>query len=254
MAQHLPAFGLNWAFFLDVDGTLLDIVQHPDDVQCGPGLIDTLAALHCIAPVALISGRPIAMLDRLFAPLQLPAAGQHGAESRLSNGQVSRQDTHAQAFTAIRPALEQFARQHTGVLLEDKGLTLSLHYRMAPALEGEAQALMSHLLRQLGDDFVLMAGNKVFEIRPRGRDKGQAIATFMQTAPFSGHTPVFVGDDVTDEDGFRIVNWMGGYAIKVGEGATLARGRLEDAGEVLDWLRHYVQWHALQTGACQTPS
>jgi len=247
LAQEIPTFGLNWAFFLDVDGTLLDIVQHPDDVCCAPGLIDTLTALQRIAPVALISGRPIAMLDRLFSPLQLPAAGQHGAELRQADGQIKRQDAHTQALHSIRPELEQFARQHTGVLLEDKGLTLSLHYRMAPTLQHAAETLMSRMQQQLGDEFVLMAGNKVFEIRPRGWDKGQAITAFMQTAAFSGHTPVFVGDDVTDEDGFAVVNQMQGHSIKVGEGVTVAQWRLAETNEVLDWLRRYVQWYASQS-------
>ena len=246
MAQQLPTFGLSWAFFLDMDGTLIDIVQHPDDVRCGPGLIDALSALQRIAPVALISGRPIAMLDRLFAPLQLPAAGQHGAELRQIDGEISRQEAHAAALSSIRPELEQFASHHAGLLLEDKGLTLSLHYRMAPALRQSAETLMSRMQCQLGDEFVLMAGNKVFEIRPRGWDKGQAISTFMQAAPFSGHTPVFAGDDVTDEDGFTVVNRMEGHSIKVGAGVTVAQWRLADASAVLDWLQHYIQWHASQ--------
>lgn len=246
MAQEIPTFSSNWAFFLDVDGTLLDIVQHPDDVCCAPGLIDTLTALQRIAPVALISGRPIAVLDRLFAPLRLPAAGQHGAEARLADGQIKRQDAHIQALHSIRPELEQFAHQHAGILLEDKGLTLSLHYRMAPALQQTAEILMSRMQQRLGDGFVLMAGNKVFEIRPRGWDKGQAITAFMQTAAFSGHTPVFVGDDVTDEDGFVVVNQMHGHSIKVGAGITVAQWRLADASEVLDWLRRYVQWYGAQ--------
>ncbi len=248
--ENLPdrpeVLGRNGAFFLDVDGTLLDIAERPEAVKLRSGLTDTLAALQRRAPVALISGRPIAALDRLFAPLKLPAAGQHGAERRSADGRLRRVTVSRSALNQARAYLVAWARNHQEILLEDKGLTLALHYRAAPRLESEAARVAREAWRRLGDGFVLEPGNMVFEIRPRGWDKGRAIAEFMREPPFAGRVPVFAGDDITDEDGFAAVNRMGGYSIKVGVGPTAARWRLPDVRRVLAWLDCYVAWFAAQ--------
>lgn len=237
-----PAFDANWAVFLDVDGTLLDLAEHPEKVELRPGLIHTLEGLHRVVPVALVSGRRIADLDRLFAPLTLPAAGQHGAERRDSGGRVYRAKVAETALAPARADLAAWTRDHPGTLLEDKGLSLALHYRAAPHLQTQALQAARGALRRLGDGFVLGSGSMVYEIRPRGLDKGGAIAEFMHEPPFAGRRPVFVGDDVTDEDGFVVVNRLGGHAIKVGPGPTAAHWRLTDAMQVLDWLDRYVRW------------
>lgn len=246
MLDRLPVLDRNEAFFLDVDGTLLDIAERPEDVKLRSGLTDTLAALQRAAPVALISGRPIAALDRLFAPLRLPAAGQHGAERRGADGQVRRAVVAESALGPARAHLLAWAHNHHGILLEDKGLTLALHYRAAPHLEAEAARVSREALRQLDDGFVLGSGSMVYEIRPRGWDKGRAIAEFMREPPFAGRVPVFAGDDVTDEDGFAVVNRMGGHSIKVGAGPTAARWRFADVIQVLTWLDRYVERFAAQ--------
>jgi trehalose 6-phosphate phosphatase len=243
-AVPLPPFDAGWAVFLDVDGTLLDLAERPEKVALRPGLIETIDALRRVAPVAFVSGRRIADLDTLFAPLRLPAAGQHGAERRGADGQVHRAAVAEAAFARARERVLAWTRDHPGVLLEDKGLSLALHYRGAPRLEAEAALVAREALLGLGEAFVLASGGMVLEIRPRGWDKGRAIAEFMREPPFAGRVPVFAGDDITDEDGFAAASRLGGHAIKVGEGPTVARWRLDDAMQVLDWLERYVQWFA----------
>lgn len=240
----LPVFDPAWAVFLDVDGTLLDLGERPAEVTREPGLTQTLEALRRCVPVALISGRPIADLDRLFAPLVLPAAGQHGAERRSAGGRIHRANVSRAALAHARTLLTTWTRSHPGTLLEDKGMTLALHFRGAPDLGAEAARVFHDALQRLGDDFQLGTGNMVLEIRPRGWDKGRALAEFMHEPPFAGRLPVFVGDDVTDEDGFCAANRLGGHSIKVGNGPTAARWRIHGVRQVLAWLDRFVQWSA----------
>lgn len=240
----LPAFDPAWAVFLDVDGTLLDLGERPSDVTLRPGLTHTLGALRHVVPVALVSGRPIAELDRLFAPLVLPAAGQHGAERRSADGRTHRAPVSRPALERAKALLAAWTRDHLGTLLEDKGATLALHFRGAPDLEAEAGRACHDALQLLGDGFLLGTGNMVLEIRPRGWDKGRALAEFMREVPFAGRVPVFVGDDITDEDGFRAANRLGGLSVKVGNGPSAACWRLEGVRQVLDWLDRFVQWSA----------
>jgi trehalose 6-phosphate phosphatase len=243
-AAPLPPFEAGWAVFLDVDGTLLDLAERPEKVAPRPGLIETIDALRHVAPVAFVSGRRIADLDKLFAPLRLPAAGQHGAERRGADGQVHVAAVAQAALARAQERLLAWTRDHAGVLLEDKGLSLALHYRGAPQLAAAAARVAREALGGLGEAFVLGSGSMVLEIRPRGWDKGRAIAEFMREPPFTGRVPVFAGDDVTDEDGFVAASRLGGHAIKVGEGPTVARWRFEDVMQVLAWLERYVQWFA----------
>ncbi len=199
------------------------------------------AALERIAPrlgqaIAMISGRPIAELDRLFAPLKLPSAGLHGLERRDARGRLHRLG-EAAGLDALRGPLHDFAAANPGVLLEDKGRALALHYRGAPQLEARARRLVEDLTAERADRLRVLHGRMVVEIKPCLADKGAAIAAFMTEPPFAGRTPVFLGDDVTDEDGFRVVNELGGISIRIGDGAaTSARYRLADVDTVLAWL------------------
>jgi len=240
MRNSFP-FSTAWALFLDVDGTLLDFAGHPQEVDVPAELIAVLSTLGNKVPLALISGRPIIDLDRLFAPLKLPIAGQHGGECRAASGQIIRKDSLSQ-LSAARQALEKFVDAHPGLLLEDKGLTLALHYRRAPHLKRAVEGVMNVLMQEIGKAFILLAGNMVYEIRPSGADKGLAIVEFMKEAPFKGRVPVFIGDDVTDEDGFIAVNRLGGHSIKVGDGKTAAHWRLRGVASVLEWLKAYSRW------------
>ena len=242
--ESTPDFETNWALFLDVDGTLLDLAEHPDNVKIPPTLIDILLVMQRTdrLPIALVSGRPIILLDRLFAPLHLPTAGQHGAERRRADGKIIRDQSSHTALMDVRENLRRIEQRNAGLFLEDKGLTLALHYRRAPHLQYEIENIVKSAIQNLDDDLVLVPGNMVLEIRSGRRDKGVAITEFMGEKPFSGRIPVFIGDDVTDEDGFARVNILDGYSIKVGMGSTAARWRLPNVSSVHDWLIQYAQW------------
>ncbi len=241
-ARSLPAFSARWAFFLDIDGTLLELAERPERVRVDAALVRLLGELHRAAggAVALISGRSVAGVDALFAPLELPVAGQHGIERRDGAGHMHR---HVGALEPLRRAaarLQAYAAARPGLALEDKGASLALHYRQAPKLVDEARAAMAAVAAALGEAFELQGGKMVLELKPGGRDKGSVIEEFMHEAPFRGRTPVFVGDDLTDEYGFGVVNRMGGHAIKVGAGASTARWRLAGTRAVRAWLGEWV--------------
>lgn len=226
------------ALFLDVDGTLLDIEDHPAGVRAEPDLIQLLTSLSAGAggALSLISGRPVADIDRIFAPTLFAAAGAHGAELRLlPDGPVM-----STRWSLPLPVLEEiraFAETAPGLLLEEKQGGVSLHFRRAPELEAQCTALVQRLLPEIARDFRLIAGKMVFEFAPREHHKGAAITEMMQHEPFAGRCAVFVGDDVTDEDGFRAVNAMGGITIHVGGNRdSEARYSLPDVAAVRCWL------------------
>lgn len=242
--ERVPAFAQGWALFLDVDGTLLDIAHHPDAVTVSAALHGLLRNVYALSDgaVALISGRGLADLDRLFGPLLYPAAGQHGLERRDASGHVTCSIGAMGRIHQAAQALASHAQLRPGIVVEHKGLSLALHYRLAPDMREWAELTMNALLVGLGPAFQLVEGKMVFELKPGGRDKGTAIADFMSEAPFAGRLPVFVGDDVTDEDGFAVVNISGGHSIKVGDGDSLARWRLADANGVRRWLEAYSEF------------
>ncbi len=228
----------DWALFLDIDGTLLELAAHPRAVTVDPELTRLLRVLYeqTGGALALISGRTLADADALFAPLKLCVAGQHGAERRDFDGALHR---HAPPLEGLRRAGERLRRLvdvHPGLTLEEKGTNVALHFRGAPQLEAQLLPLIERLVADLGQDFELQAGKMVLEIKPTGKDKGTAIEAFMQEPPFRGRTPLFIGDDLTDEYGFALVNRLGGDSIKVGPGATEAHWRLPDASAVRAWL------------------
>jgi trehalose 6-phosphate phosphatase len=239
----MPPFARNWAFFLDLDGTLLEIADTPEAVDPGPAEVDLLKRLSEAADgaVALISGRSLGRIDELFRPLVLPAAGQHGAERRDAQGKRHR---HRFPVSRLRPAaggIRSFAARHRGLVFEDKGASVALHYRLAPKLAAAAQAAMREAAEPLGEAVEVQNGKMVVELKPAGCDKGKAIGEFMCEPPFSGRLPVFIGDDVTDEYGFRMVNRLGGYAVKVGEGPSAARWRLENPAAARAWLESWLE-------------
>jgi len=251
-ARRMPPFGGNWSFFLDVDGTLVEYAAHPDGVRVTAELLELLRRLHGVAggAVALISGRSVADLDRLFAPLSLPAAGQHGTERRGADGTTSRHGPAIQILGQAAAEIVHLTAAHSGLVFENKGMTLALHYRLAPTLRALAEREMRAIAARLGDAFELQTGKFVVEIKPSGKDKGGAIAEFAAEPPFAGRRAVFVGDDLTDEPGFEVVNRIGGHSIKVGPGITRARWRLFDAAAVRRWLGEYVaSFVAAQAGA-----
>lgn len=226
------------AYFLDVDGTLIAIADRPDAVDVDQALLDLIARLHETSggAVALISGRAIADLERLLAPLRVPMAGQHGLERRDGAGQMWAYAAPHGVKEAIKAALAPVLARHPGLLLEEKGSTLALHYRSAPQLASYAHRLMGRLAREADAGLEVQRGKRVAEIKPAGYDKGTAVMAFLSTAPFKGRQPVFIGDDANDEHGFAEVNRLGGISIKVGAGKSCAQYRLPDVAAVRAWL------------------
>ena len=230
------------ALFLDVDGTLLEIAPRPELVQVPVGLPSLMIRLSARreGALALISGRPLAQLDRLFQPWQGAAAGLHGLERRRVDGilDFGVDGNSSAALDRLRPKLAAVAADGTGLTLEDKGGTLALHYRAAPQREPEIRAAVGALHREMASVLRLIMGKMVVEFQPRSADKGRAIAAFLAEPPFLGRRPVFVGDDTTDEDGFAEIRRRGGIAVRVGPfgGATIANYRLPSVEAVLAWL------------------
>lgn len=234
----LPVTGL--AYFLDIDGTLVDLADAPSAVKLHPALPGLVEALYekSGGAIALITGRSIADADRLFPKRRLPIAGQHGHERRSANGLLTQHSLSSKALNPARIALGAVIERHPQLLLEDKGLSLALHYRRAPQLASVAHRAVRRVQTLLGDQYCVHRGKRVVELAPAGRDKGLAIRAFMREAPFRGKPPVFIGDDVTDEHGFAMVNQLGGNSIKVGPGPTVAAWRFASVAAVLAWLEH----------------
>jgi trehalose 6-phosphate phosphatase len=234
----LPAPQATWAFFFDIDGTLADLAPTPSEIRLERELHQLIRSLHGDAggALALISGRSIEDVDSIFGEPRLPTAGQHGLERRDAEGKISRHDATAEKLENARTRLSAAVARHSGLLLEDKGQSLALHYRAKPALASFAHRTMRGLHSKLGPEYAILTGKRIIEIKPSGKDKGDAVREFLEEEPFRGRTPVFVGDDVTDEYGFAVVNSLGGHSIKVGPGRTAARWRLPDVRAVRAWL------------------
>jgi trehalose 6-phosphate phosphatase len=240
--EKTPELPERCAFFLDIDGTLLDLADHPGLIRIDADLVRLLKALGRAADgaLALISGRSVADVDRLLADPGFCVAGQHGAERRDFSGTMHRQDVPRDALEKARRRFGLMVARHPGLVLEDKGVNLALHFRSAPELSAEMQDEVGALARELGGEFEVQLGKMVVELRPTGKDKGVAIAEFLDEAPFRGRAPVFVGDDLTDEFGFELINRVGGHSVKVGEGKSAARWRLPDSAAVRQWLADFV--------------
>jgi trehalose 6-phosphate phosphatase len=233
-----------WALFLDVDGTLLDIAQTPQDVRVSEDLKRLLSELcaKLDGALALVSGRRLADLDALFYPYRFCAAGLHGFERRDALGCIHRPVHDVRELDDARNRLQRFAAAHEGVLLEDKEHALAVHFRRAPHLAGDVADAVRAAMAHLHPAFMLQRGKCVFEIRPQSHDKGTAIAQFMREAPFAGRTPAFAGDDLTDENGFAVVNSMCGVSMRVaGSGVSLAANEFRAVRDVLHWLREIPQ-------------
>lgn len=238
----LPKAAPDWAFFLDIDGTLLEFADRPELVFVGPGLRRLLRNLHRASggALALVSGRSLADMDALFDMPHLPAAGQHGVERRNALGELFLRAKGGQALRPAAELLQAFVARNPGLLLEDKGHSLALHYRRGPHLKRRARRACDTALEVVGPGFVLQPGNMVLELLPATSDKGQAIEAFMGEPPFAGRVPVFVGDDTTDERGFDVVNRLGGHTIKVGEGRSIARWSIAEPYAVRAWLDAWI--------------
>ncbi len=232
----LPTSADGWAFFLDFDGTLIDIAATPEAVIMPPELPGLLMDLSARAggALALVSGRPIASLDQFLAPARLPSAGIHGAETRFADG--SEEKLAAPALEALRQQLRGLGARH-GLLIEEKSVSVTVHYRSHPDLGQQLEADMRAIIAS-SPGLELQRGKMMLEVRPAGADKGLAVGRFMEGPPFAGRRPLAVGDDLTDEYMFRVAAEMGGLAVRVGRDRreTAAAVHIDDPQSVRSWL------------------
>lgn len=224
-----------YAVFLDLDGTIAEIADRPDAVHITQPTLRLLASLSAKTnhALAVISGRDIRGIDRLLNPLKLPVGGVHGLQRRDAAGVM-----HTKDAANIRPIvllLQEAIGNERGIVIEQKPGAVALHYRLRPDLGRRCCAIAEEIVDQWSD-FRLIPGKMVFEILPKGGDKGQVIEAFLRELPFHGRRPLFAGDDVTDETGFRVMNALGGVSIKIGEGETAARFRAVNVRQFRHWL------------------
>lgn len=222
------------AIFTDFDGTLVEIAETPDAVEVPPALTSQIdrTARDLDHAFAVITGREISDIDRFLSPLNLPVAGAHGAQRRRADGTMLTLDSGiAEAAEAIAKSVSPLVAANPELLLEPKDGAVALHYRQKPELE-QACLLAMHEAVAEHPEFTLVPGKMVIEARPSGFDKGSALRAFMQEEPFVGRTPIFIGDDTTDEDAFQVAQELGGIGIKLGEGETIARMRIADVASV----------------------
>lgn len=228
-----PPLAADIALFHDLDGSLIELAARPDDVVVEAHLPDLLQALErrLGGALAIVTGRQLQTLDRLLHPLRLAAAGLHGAELRRPGMAI---ETRPAATDGLADALRRYFGDDPNILIEDKGVAVAVHYRQAPERAAECEAVASALASAMG--LSATKGKMVIEVLPPQANKGHAVQTLMERAPFAGRKPVFVGDDLTDENGILVAQAMGGFGVKVGAGSSAARYRLDSVDAVHRWL------------------
>ncbi len=227
------------AILLDVDGTLLDIAPTPREVVVPPELPATLARVRerVGGALALVSGRPIAELDEFFTPLRFAAVGGHGAEMRPVADGVTLSGRATPLDPMFRERLKLIAESHPGVLVEDKGYSIALHYRLVPKQGLALVHDVKHACERWADpSFELLTGKAVLEIKFAAFNKGSGVRDLMTYPPFAGRAPIFVGDDRTDEDAFRVVPDFNGHAMSVGRKLPGVEGYFKSPSDVRQWL------------------
>ena len=227
------------AILLDVDGTLLDIAPTPREVVVPPELPQTLVRVRdrLGGALALVSGRPISEMDEFFAPLRLVAIGGHGAEMRPVADGVTISGRSTPLDPVFRQRLKDIAAEHPGVLVEDKGYSIALHYRLVPKQGVALIHDVKHAYERWADQSVeLLSGKAVLEVKYAAFNKGSAVRDLMSYPPFKGRAPIFVGDDRTDEDAFKVVPEFNGQAMSVGRKLPGIDKYFEAPADVRRWL------------------
>jgi trehalose 6-phosphate phosphatase len=224
------------SLFLDLDGTLAPIADRPEDVgpdQLRNGLLKTIhRALG--GRLAIVSGRMIEDVDRIVDDMIPCVAGIHGLERRAASGEMHIADPHPQ-LDRVHSILASYVRGRPSLQLEFKELGVALHYRQEPGAAADVLSIVRRLAWATG--LKLQEGRMVAELRSPGADKGDTVRAFMTEAPFRGSTPIFVGDDVTDEDGFAAAQSLGGIGVHVGQRRdSKAIANLRDTQDVLEWI------------------
>ncbi len=239
-APPLPSPRDRWALFVDIDGTLVDFAQRPDDVRIDSGLITLLERLEDAldGALAVLSGRHLADIDRMLAPLVLPAGALHGIERRLPNGDTTVTPAPRAVSEQVRKACLEGIQLLRGVTLESKaGSGFAMHYRSARHHAAAVHQLVHRIADESGSQFVVQTGSCVAELIPPGRDKGSALRSLLDSPPFRGRRPIVLGDDLTDEHAFIEASRHEGFGIIVGgRRPTAARFALESPGHAVDWL------------------
>jgi trehalose 6-phosphate phosphatase len=232
------------AVLLDVDGTLIELAPTPQEVRVPASLKHVLSRLRDSVggALALVSGRPLADLDHLFEPLRLPMVGGHGAENRMTAGGPVDRSRVREMDPELRRRLSAIAAATPGVLAEDKGYSMALHYRLAP----QAEKFVCDEIKRVTSEMPhvpieILPGKSMFEVKPPAFNKGIAVREMMRSEPFKGRRPIFIGDDVTDESVFKVVPEFDGLAYSVGRKFPNTHGYFATPREVRHWLYGFIQ-------------
>lgn len=241
----MPTKDDRWALFIDIDGTLVDLVEHPNLVKIDVYTSALLARLQSKldGALAILSGRSLSDIDRLLAPLILATGALHGLELRdLIGTQVVMGPPTDMAKKVGRTCIEAASR-FEGVWVEEKsGISFAIHYRSSPQLEAKIRDLAIKVAALSEGAYVVQLGDSVAELRPAGTDKGAALRALLGTASFAGRRPVMIGDDFTDETAFEVVKQLGGLSIIVGSRRpTLASYCLDSPSAVIEWLEALIR-------------
>lgn len=239
----LPAPAASLAFLLDIDGTILDLAPTPHEVRVPDCLRQTLKRLDQLTgnSLALVSGRPLEDIDRIFAPLRLAAIGGHGAELRISKDAAAI-DTAVPLPAELRLQIEAIAALGKGLQFEDKGYSVALHYRLAPELKDTVEQAVGAVCAKVPDGILeVLQGKAVVEVKRMGFEKGTAVRELMRYPPFAGRRPVFLGDDITDETVFAVLPEWNGIGLSVGRKFLGAADWFATPREVRKWLAEISQ-------------
>jgi len=237
------------AILLDVDGTVLDLAPTPREVFVPSALRSALKHLweRSDGALAFVSGRPIEELDLLFSPLELPAIGGHGAEMRIVADTPVQPPRLPPLSPKVKRAFAAIADAGPGIIIEDKGYSLALHYRLAPEKERLVREAAAAICARVEEPLELLPGKLMVEIKHTGFNKGTAVRKLMTYAPFSGRRPVFLGDDVTDRDVFAIMPEFDGISISVGERHEGVEFCFDRPENVRQWLEQVSKRDAVAT-------
>ncbi|MBO0756552.1 MAG: trehalose-phosphatase [Bradyrhizobiaceae bacterium] len=232
------------AILLDVDGTIVDLAPTPREVWIPPSLRQVLSRLlqRTDGAVALVSGRSVKDLDLIFAPLLLTTVGGHGAELRLVN-HGERTATEATPLdAALKRQLAAIGQAGPGILVEDKGYSLALHYRLAPQMQQFIRSEVARICAEASPNSIeILPGKAVIEIKRAGFSKATGVRTLMTYPPFAGRQPIFIGDDTTDECVFELMPELDGLAISVGRKAPGVTSYFDTPGSVRAWLERLAE-------------